>query len=97
MGPWMVNFLMRSIGHNHWGNFQTFHGRRRRLAIQAILGSTPVLGDWERIVKKIFEREVKIRHINGLRRKSRLPVRGQRTKSNGMTARRLGLMGDGGS
>ena len=75
---------------------ELLRGRRRILGKSFAVRSTPPLGGWESVMRTVIENDREIRHIRGLRRRARLPIRGQRTKSNGLTARRLGLMGGGG-
>ena len=60
-----------------------------------IISLTPPLGGWEGVMRRKFRQEREVRCIRGLRRLARLPIHGQRTKSNGLSARRMGLMGDG--
>jgi len=48
-------------------------------------GETPVEGDLRRLVSMNIKRLMDIRCYRGLRHRSRLPVRGQRTRTNART------------
>lgn len=90
-------FMFFKVGlfFRNFGGEEYIGGRQIKMGRPFIISLTPPLGGWEGTMRRTFERERQTRCIRGLRRKARLPIHGQRTKSNGMSARRLGLMGDG--
>lgn len=55
--------------------------------IRDILGQYPVEGDLRRMVNRNIKHLQEINAYRGLRHKRRLPVRGQRTKTNARTKR----------
>lgn len=55
--------------------------------IQRILEEFPLEGDLRRMINDSVDRLKRIKAYRGLRHIAKLPVRGQRTRSNGRTAR----------
>lgn len=70
-------------------NYKYLSGRRQIIFNDVLYYMNTQSNELRRLRNYLLEKELSLRYIKSLRRKSKLPIRGQRTRSNSKTIRRM--------